>query len=130
MQKTIHGADDLIISSKSDSKERPPILEQEEAPSDEDEDTEPRLNTMATGASKENHDGLHWLDGPSPTLDNVERRVFTIEDTIDVGSSYLFDLLDTTSPTAAMIRGQHMHRAQVQPPPICTTPKEVDWSIW
>jgi hypothetical protein len=43
MQTTIHGADDLITSSKSDSKEQPPILEQDEAPSDEDEDTEPRV---------------------------------------------------------------------------------------
>jgi hypothetical protein len=47
-------------------------MEQDEAPSGEDEDTEPGLNMMATGASKENHDSLYWLDGPSPNLDNVE----------------------------------------------------------
>jgi hypothetical protein len=86
----MHGADNLITLSKSDSKAQPPILEQDKAPFDEDEDTEPRLNTMATGASKENHDGLYSLDGPSPNLDNVEQHIFTIEDTIDVGSSYFF----------------------------------------
>jgi len=72
MQTTIHGADNLVTSSKSDSKEWPPILEQDRASSDEDEDTEPRLNMMASGALKENHNGLYWLDGPSPNLDNVE----------------------------------------------------------
>jgi len=130
MQTTIHGVDDLVTSSKSDSKEWPPILEQDKASSDEDEDTKPRLNMMASGASKENHDGLYWLDGPSPNLNNVEQCVFTIEDTIDVSSSYLFDLLDSTSLTAAMVQGQHMHWAPVQPPLIHTTPKEANWSIW
>jgi hypothetical protein len=72
MQKTIHGADDLIISSKSSLKERPPVMEHDiEALADSAGDSESESN-MTTRSPHENHDGLHWLDGPPPNLVDVE----------------------------------------------------------
>lgn len=130
MQKMIHGADDLITSSKSSVKERPPVMEHDiEALADSDGDSESESN-MTTGALHENHDGLHWLDGPPQNLVNVERCAFTIEDTVNINSSYLLDLLDSTSATAATAQGQPIHRAPVLPPSIRAAPKETDWSIW
>jgi hypothetical protein len=132
MQKTIHGADDIITSSKSSLNKRPPVLQQEdiEATSHSDEDSEPDPD-LTTGPSNRNHDGLYWLDGPPPNLDNVERCVFTIEDTIDISSPYLLDLLDSTPPTiATAVRSHPVHRAPVLPPAVRTAPKETDWGIW
>ena len=97
MQKTIHGADDVITSSKSSPKERPPVLGEDEDEDLLDVDADSESESEVTGAgSKESGDGLSWLDGPPPKLGDVERHVFSIEDTVDLGSSYLLDLLDST----------------------------------
>ncbi len=81
--------------------------------------------------SKESDDGLQWLDDPPPTTGNVERHVFTIEEMVDVSSSYILDLLDSAPPTV---------RVQAGPQPAATlssgsgaatsVPKEKDWSVW
>jgi hypothetical protein len=50
MQKTIHGADDLITLSKSSVKERPPVMEHDIsevlADSDGDSESESNMTTM------------------------------------------------------------------------------------
>jgi hypothetical protein len=126
MQKTIHGADDIVISSKSSLTEKPPVLEHDpedppESVREHESDSETTLN--------ESGDGLTWLDGPPPNLANVERYVFNVEDTVNVGSSYLLDLLDST-PT--MVRSQPSNRPKAPLPPSSapTAPKETDWSVW
>jgi hypothetical protein len=59
MQKTIHGADGIITSSRSSPKERPPVLGEDEDLSDADEDSESESEEVGVG-SKESDDGLSW----------------------------------------------------------------------
>ena len=115
MQKTIHGADDVITSSKSSPKERPPVLEEDEDLLDVDADSESESEVTGAG-SKESDDGLSWLDGSPPKLGNVERRIFSIEDTVDLGSSYLLDLLDSTPIIPA--RSHPTSRPKAHAPPL------------
>jgi hypothetical protein len=102
------------------------------ADSDGDSESESNLN-MTTRSPHKNHDGLHWLDGPPPNLVDMERHVFTIEDTVNINSSYLLDLLNSASTTTATTQGQLLHRAPVLPPSVPAAPmppKVMDWSIW
>jgi hypothetical protein len=129
MQATIHGADDVVMSSKPSPTEKPPALEQD---SDDFElGSVGDYESDAETASKEIGDGLTWLDGPPPKLDNVEQRVFNIADTVDVGSSYLLDLLDLTS---TVVRNQPGNRPRAPLPPSSVlmpmAPKDKDWTIW
>ena len=116
----------IKIIHEGTSSEQPPVMEHDiEELADSDGDSESESN-MTTGALHENHNGLHWLDGPPQNLVNVEQHAFTIEDTMNINLSYLLDLLNSTSATAW---GQPIHWAPV-PPSICAAPKEMDWNIW
>jgi len=80
-----------VISSKPSLKERLPTLEQvPNAAKESDSD----LEAVAAGLEEIN-DGLSWLDEPPPKTDNMEQCVFSIKDTVELGSLYLLDLLNS-----------------------------------
>jgi hypothetical protein len=67
MQKTIHGADGIVISSKPSPKERLPALERvPDASEESDSDSE-----VVVAGLEEINDGLSWLDEPAPETDNM-----------------------------------------------------------
>jgi hypothetical protein len=130
MQTTIHGVDDVVVmSSKPSPIEKPPALEQDS--DDVELESVEDYKSDAETTSKESGDGLTWLDGPPPKLDNVEQCVFNIADTVDVGSSYLLDLLDSTSTVVWNQPGNHP-RAPLPPSSVLMpmAPKDKDWTIW
>jgi hypothetical protein len=132
MQKMIHGADDIATSSKLFAGGKPPALEPASDGDEAENSPEFRRESESDSeaASNGSADGLTWLDGPPPNLVGMEREVFTVEDTVDVGAPYLLDLLDSAPTTA---RSQPGNRSRALPPPVpsaLVAPKDKDWSIW
>jgi hypothetical protein len=105
------------------------VLGEDEDLSDADGDSESESEEVGVG-SKESDDGLSWLDGPPPKLDNAERCIFSIEDTVDLGSTYLLDLLDPTPTIPLRSHSTSRPKAQAPPPPEQLAPRDEDWGSW